>query len=186
MTRCVRWSVWTRSPTSSSTTPGTRSRPHRGATCVRTASTCGMGPARSSCGSNPWPGGVGVVHAEQFLDLPGPVQAGPTRQGVRPTPPGQGFDPHEDRAGPMPHVLAVLTQVAPRCGRDRVAGVVEELVGLLVHTDHRTHRVMDPGVDTQHVFHPGRELRVRLRWDGPALLQMRTKFRFFKTRPMVE
>src|SRR5680860_158635 len=68
----------------------------------------------------------------------------------------------------------------------RVTGVVEELVGLLVHADHRTHRVIDAGVDRQHVFHPGGELRVRPWWDGPALLQMRTQFRFFKTRPMVE
>src|SRR5680860_1328730 len=160
MTRCVRWSVWTRSPTSSSTTPATRSRPHRGATCVRTASTCGMGPARSSCGSNPWPGGVGRTPWRVGPAWTGPGRSRNCSAWTTPTPPGQGFDPHEDRAGPMPHVLAVLTQVAPRCGRDRVPGVVEELVGLLVHTDHRTHRVIDPGVDTQHVFHPGRELRV--------------------------
>src|SRR6516162_2738437 len=62
----------------------------------------------------------------------------------------------------------------------------EELVRLLVHAHHRHRGVVGAGVDRQDVLHPGGELGVRLRRDGPALLQMRAKFRFFRTRPMVE
>ena len=130
--------------------------------------------------------GVGVIHAQQLLDLAGPVDPGPLGQCLNPTPSAQGFDPHEDRARAAADVLAVLAGVVTGAGRERVADFGEELVGLLVHAHHRTCRVMGPGVDGQHVFHPGRELRVRSWWDGPALLQMRTQFRFFKTRPMVE
>jgi len=130
--------------------------------------------------------GVGVVHGEHLLDLVGTVDAGTSFEGLDSTPPSQGFDPHEDRAGPVTHVLAVLTQVTPRFGRDRVTDVVQELVGLLIHADHRPHRIMNPGVDREDVFHPGCELSVRLRRDRPARLQMRTQFRFFNTRPMVE
>ena len=130
--------------------------------------------------------GVGVVHGQQLFDLPGPVDPGPLGQGVDSTPSGQRLNPHEDRARPAAHVLAVLTSVLAGTGPDRVTGMGEELVGLLVHADHRTPRVMDPGIHREDVFHPGRELRVRLRRDRPARLQMRTQFRFFRTRPMVE
>ena len=47
-------------------------------------------------------------------------------------------------------------------------------------------RVVGAGVDVQDVLHPGDELAVGLGRDGPALLQMRAKCRFFNTRPMVE
>jgi hypothetical protein len=82
--------------------------------------------------------------------------------------------------------LVVLAAVAAGPRGKRIAGVAEELVGLLVHAHHRTCRVIGAGVDGQDVFHPGRELRIRPWWDGPALLQMRTQFRFFNTRPIVE
>src|SRR5207253_8515201 len=48
----VRWCAWTRSPTSCSPTPATRSRPHRDATAGKTASTSGTAPVRSSSGSS--------------------------------------------------------------------------------------------------------------------------------------
>jgi hypothetical protein len=120
------------------------------------------------------------------LTWAGPVDPDPLGAVPGPDATGEGFDPHEDRAGAAAHVLAVLTVVVPGPCRDRGTDVAEELVGLLVHTDHRTHRVIDPGVDRQNVFHAGRELRIHPPWDGPALLQMRTQFRLFKIRPMVE
>src|SRR4051812_50190598 len=45
---------------------------------------------------------------------------------------------------------------------------------------------MRAGVDVEDVFHPGGELAVRRGWDGPALLQVRTKRPLFRVLPMVE
>ena len=59
--------------------------------------------------------------------------------GVDPASAVEGFDPHEGRAGPVADVLRVLLQIVSGAGRDRVAGVPEELVRLLVHTHHRQH-----------------------------------------------
>ncbi len=129
--------------------------------------------------------GVGVVVGEQVLHLTGQSilvcvvgrRRGASRVGVR---------PDEDRAGAVADVLAVFFLVMPGLGVDRVANLLQQLVGLLVHAHHRPARIMGSGVDGQDVFHPSGELGIGMRWDRPALLQMRTKFRFFSTRPMVE
>ncbi len=80
---------------------------------------------------------VGIVHAQQVFDLPGPVDLGAPGLGIDTPPAGQGLDPAEDRAGPVPHVLGVLLQIASRARWDRVMRVSEELVGILVHAHHR-------------------------------------------------
>src|SRR5262249_42130603 len=77
----------------------------------------------------------------------------------------------------------VLKTVAAGPPRDRVTGVAEQLVWLLVYAHHRVVRT---AVDRQDVLHPRRELRIRARRNGPALPQVRPKFRLFSTRPMVE
>src|SRR5215204_4803967 len=118
--------------------------------------------------------------------LVGPVDFGAVPAGLDPTPAGQRLDPAEDRARPMAHILGVFSVVASWGGRDRRSGMSQELVRLLVHAHHRNRGVVRAGVDVQDVLHPGGKLSIRLRRDGPALLQMRTKRRFFNTRPMVE
>jgi len=126
---------------------------------------------------------VGVVLGEEPLDLAGPVEFGPLGLGVDAPPAFQGFDPAEHRAGSVADVLGVFLAVMSGAGRNRVPGVAEQLVRRLVHADLRPGRVVGAGVDGKNVLHPGSELGVPLRRD---LLQMRTKFRFFKIRPMVE
>jgi hypothetical protein len=59
-------------------------------------------------------GDVGVVDGEQMVDLVCPVHPGPLLAGDHSAPSGQGFDPDEDRAGPLTHVLGVLLAVMPR------------------------------------------------------------------------
>ncbi len=118
---------------------------------------------------------VGVVDGQQVVDLVRPVDPGPLAAGVDPASAVEGFDPHEDRAGPVADVLGALLQIVSGAGRDRVAGVPEELVRLLVHTHHRHRRIQPAVVDLQHVLHPGHELAAGVRRDRPALLQMRTK-----------
>ena len=89
--------------------------------------------------------GVGVVHGEQVVDLGGPVGPGaPVSGGHAPTT-GQRLDPHEDRAGAVPDVLVVLLAVPARCGRERVTGMGQQLVGLLIHAHHRCGRVVRAG-----------------------------------------
>jgi hypothetical protein len=132
------------------------------------------------------PCGVGVVHAQEVVDLVRPVDHGASWSGHDPAPARQWLDPHEDRAGSAPYVLGVLAAIAAGCCGDRITGVREELVGLLIHAHHRHLGVIRSGVDVQDVFHPGGELAVGRRWDGPAFLQMRTQRPLFKTRPMVE
>ena len=82
-----------------------------------------------------------------MVDFVRPVDPGALWSGGDPAPAGQGLDPHEDRTGPVPDVLAVLRAVATLGGGDRVTGVRQELVGLLVHADHRNARVVGAGVD---------------------------------------
>src|SRR3954452_24170552 len=118
---------------------------------------------------------VRVVHGEEMVDLVGPVHTRSALSGHDPATAGQGLDPHEERACPAANLLGALAAVTPWRRRDRVAGVPEELVGLLIHAPHRNARVMRTGVDVEDVFHPGGELAVRRGWDGPALLQVRTK-----------
>ena len=130
--------------------------------------------------------GVGVVVGEQVVDLASPVDFGSVRLGVDAAPTAQGFDPDEDRAGAVADVLAVFFPVVTGSGGDRLADLPQQLVGLLVHAHHRSTGIVGSGVDGHDVFHAGGELSVGVRWDRPALLQMRTQFRFFNTRPMVE
>src|SRR5665811_1240562 len=130
--------------------------------------------------------GVWVVDGEQVLHLVGPVHPRALSPGHDPAPAGQRFDPHEDRARPVAHVLGVLLAVMTRRGGDRVTGMAQELVGLLVHAHHRQRRIPGPGVDVQDVLHPRHELPVGLGRDGPALLQMRTKRPLLSVFPMVE
>ena len=85
---------------------------------------------------------VGVVDVEKLIDFRGPVDPGPLRPGVDPAAAGEGLDPHEDRAGAVPDVLGVFFEVVARAGRDRIAGVAEELVWLFVHTDNRIHQII--------------------------------------------
>jgi hypothetical protein len=112
--------------------------------------------------------GLGVVDGQESFDLPGPINLGPVGLGVDPPPPTEGFDPAEDRAGAVADVLAVLLEIPSRCGGDRVAGVRQELVGLLVHAHHWPGRVVGPGIDRENVLHCRGEGRVRLRRDHPA------------------
>ena len=99
--------------------------------------------------------GVRVVDAEQLVDLVRPVDPGPPLAGVDPAPAGEGFDPHEDRAGSVTDVLRVLLQIVSGAGGDRVADVSRELVRLLVHAHRRRRRIVRAMVDLQHVFHAG-------------------------------
>src|SRR4249920_2103164 len=101
-------------------------------------------------------------------------------------PAAQRLNPHKDRAGAAAEVLAVFPAVPAWDAGDRIAEVAKQLIGLLIHAHHRPPWIIRSGVDGQDVLHPSGELGVAVRRDGPALLQMRTQFRFFKTRPMVE
>lgn len=86
----------------------------------------------------------------------------------------------------MADVLRVFLEVLTGTSRDRIAGMAEQLVRLLVHAHHRHLRVVGAVVDLQDVFHPGDELAVGVRRDRPAPLQVRTKPPFFRVRPIVE
>ena len=131
--------------------------------------------------------GVGVVEGEQPLDLVGPVDLGPVGLGVDVAPAAQRLDPDEDRAGAVADVLAVLSAVAAGDGGDRVAGVAEQLV--------RASRPCTPPAGADRRVGRRRRGRLPSAAANSALacggmvqhcLQMRTKFRFFNTRPMVE
>jgi len=82
-------------------------------------------------------------------DLVSPVDLGAAGMGIHAPPPAQRFDPAEDRASPRPDVLAVLETVAAGSPRDRITGVAEQLVWLLVHAHHRARRVVRTAVGRQ-------------------------------------
>jgi cytochrome c oxidase assembly factor CtaG len=70
----------------------------------------------------------------------------------------------------VPDVLAVLSPVTPRGGRERRPGVGQQLVRLLVHAHHRTGRIIGPLVGLQDVLHAGEELLITRRRPRPARL----------------
>ena len=132
------------------------------------------------------PVGVGIVDGEQALNLVGPVDPGTPGPGDDAAGACERLDPYEDRAGAVPDVLGIFFEVVAGAGGDRVAGMGEELVGLLVHAHHRRGRVQRAGVHVQDVLHARGELAAAVRRDGPALLQMRTTCPLLRTLPIVE
>ena len=72
-------------------------------------------------------------------------------------------------------VLAVVALDLSRLGRDRLAGLADELDRALVEADHRPLRISRLGVEIEHVFHAGDVIRVDL-GNAPHVLAPRLEF----------
>src|SRR6202046_2755333 len=87
--------------------------------------------------------------------------------------------------GTVALILIIITFKLPWLGRDRHAGLGDELLRGLVHADHGTIRIVRPVIDVQHIFHGGHERGAGLRWNDELLLQVRFENVFFSVRPIV-
>jgi hypothetical protein len=68
----------------------------------------------------------------------------------------------EQVGGPIALILAVVALKLTRCGRDRLAGLADELGWALVETDHRALRIGRFGIEVEYILHAGDVLAVDL------------------------
>src|SRR5579885_3077916 len=82
----------------------------------------------------------------------------------------QRLEHHEQVGRAVADVLVVVAGRLPRCGRQRGAGLPDQLLGHLVDGHQGPPRVKGPLVDVEDVLHAGHELRRLPRRDDPLLL----------------
>src|SRR5581483_6069505 len=104
---------------------------------------------------------------------------------LRRPPAQQRLEDHEQVGRAVAHVLVVVAGWLPRRGRQRHAGLADQLHRHLVEADQRPPGVVGAVVDFQHVLHPGYELPALPRRDDPLLLEVGLKFVFLSTRRTV-
>ena len=57
----------------------------------------------------------------------------------------------------------------------------DELVGLLIHADDRTLRIISLFIDVQNILHTGNKGSIVLRSYDPAFFEVRLEFVFFRS-----
>src|SRR4029077_19178659 len=97
--------------------------------------------------------------------------------------PPAGLRFHEEKkvARAVALVFIIIALRPPWLSRQRLPSLFNELLTRLIKVDLGPGGIIGLGVDLQHVFHGGDELRTHL-GDAPLLLPPRLEDRFFKTR----
>jgi hypothetical protein len=116
---------------------------------------------------------VGVIDggaAIRYLDVP---------------PPFKRSKRHEQIGRAIALILIIGSNQTSLLHRDRFARVGQQLFGRLVQTNQRSFGVARTLVHIKHILHRRYERATLLRWNDPLLFEMRLKFVFFRTRPMV-
>ena len=82
-------------------------------------------------------------------------------------------------------VFVVVSLGLSGLGRDRLAGLDDQLLRSLAQTHERSIRISRPLVSFQHVFHGRHEAGVGLERDHPLPIAVRLERVFFNVRPIV-
>ncbi len=80
----------------------------------------------------------------------------------------EGFGEHENLRGARPLVLVIDAPGMLRGGRDGLSGLLDQLHGLLVHTEHRARWIIRFCVGFQHLLHVGHEFGIGFRRNDPV------------------
>src|SRR6266700_4001865 len=110
----------------------------------------------------------GITTAQQLLNLDGPINLGPLLAHLHFAPTRKRLAEHEDACRPCAFVFIVHTSRMIPCRRHRNASFLEKLHRLLVHTNHRTARIVGLGIGFQHFFHAGDEFTIGLGRNHPV------------------
>src|SRR6516164_1400625 len=97
----------------------------------------------------------------------------------------QRREDHEEVGDAVALVFVVVSLGLSGLGRDRLAGLDDQLLGGLVQTHERTIGIARPLVGFQHVFHGGDEAGVGVGRDHPLPIAVRFERVFFSVRPIV-
>ena len=97
----------------------------------------------------------------------------------------QWREDHEEISDAVALVFVVVSLGLSGLGRDRLAGLDDQLLRSLVQTHERSIRISRPLVSFQHVFHGRHEAGVGLGRDHPLPIAVRLERVFFNVRPIV-
>ena len=112
---------------------------------------------------------VGVTTFQMAGHLLRPVHFRSTLSCGRLTPPRERFGEHEDGSGAGSLILVVDSPSVGFRRRNRLAGFLHQLYGLLVHADHRAIGIVRVFVRFQDVLHVRDKLSIGFRRDDPVL-----------------
>ena len=92
----------------------------------------------------------------------------------------------EDIRGAMALVLVINPRWIAGAGRSGRPGLLEQLYGLLIHTNQGNGWIIGQAIGIQDCFHPRDKLTVLFGGNHPGLTQMRLQFVFLSTSPTKE
>src|SRR5579859_496427 len=124
---------------------------------------------------------VGIVDIDQGADGRRPVALGAPRGDLQMPPAGQRLKEDEEVGDAQALILVVEAGHLARRGGHRHAGLADELLAHLVHTDLRRGGIIGVGVHVEHVLHGADELPAGGRRQTPFLLQPGLHLVFFST-----
>lgn len=101
------------------------------------------------------------------------------------TPSRQWFHENEDTAGSFSDIFGIRLLYVAGAHRQRLQMIIQHLVWLFVHADHRHFRIIWLFVYIEDIFHVHYKIRVFLWRDTPVFIHVGTEFVFFKTRRIV-
>src|SRR5919206_1830826 len=125
--------------------------------------------------------GFWVAFVHQPLHRMREVDLGPLLCHPHMPPASLRFHKEKEVARAVAGVFVIVALRPPRLSRQRLPGLLDELLARLIKVHFGPGGIIGLRVDLQDVFHRGNELRPHL-WDAPLLLQPRLEDRFFKTR----
>ena len=97
----------------------------------------------------------------------------------------QRFGGDENIARPVSDVFVIISGGSPWFCRNRNSAFANQLLGRLIHADHRIERIIRLLVDIQHSLHLSDKIAALLWRDYPTNLLPRLEFVFFNARRTV-
>lgn len=96
------------------------------------------------------------------------------------TPSRQWFHENEDTAGSFSDIFGIRLLYVAGAHRQRLQMIIQHLVWLFVHADHRHFRIIWLFVYIEDIFHVHYKIRVFLWRDTPVFIHVGTEFVFLK------
>src|SRR5215471_4072713 len=114
-----------------------------------------------------------ILPVQEVLDLRGPVHRRLALADTDPAHPTQWLSEHEDGGGAIPFVLIVRALGCPRCRRQRLSDLPDQLHGLFIHAHQRDLGIVRHVIHLQNILHMRAKVPILLGRNDPHLPQMR-------------